>query len=108
MDIALARSELKHLPMAACTMIIGAVRTTSTKVLEVLLDLPTLGTTVESAALMAVYRLPRPDPRNPGRGIGYNRIQARADKVGSYLSMIKDCVTLLHTFSKYRIVIPTK
>ncbi len=34
----------------------GAMRTTPTKVLEMFLDLPTLGTAVESAALMAAHR----------------------------------------------------
>ncbi len=59
MDTALARSELECLPGGACTMITGAMRSTSTKVLEMLLDLPTLGMAVESAALMAAYRLLR-------------------------------------------------
>ncbi len=63
-DIALARFELERLQMAASIMIQGAMRTTPTKVLEMLLDLPTLGTVVESAALMAAYCLLRPDPRN--------------------------------------------
>ncbi len=76
-----------------------ATRTTPTKVLEMLLDLPTLGTVVESAALMAAYRLPRPDPRNIK--IGHNRIWAKADKVDSEFSMIKNHVTLRRTFSKY-------
>ncbi len=35
-------------------MITGAMRTTPTKVLEMLLDLPTLEVEVESTALMAV------------------------------------------------------
>ncbi len=47
----------------------------------------------------------KPDPRN--LRIGYNRIWTKADKVDSNFSMIKDHVTLLRTFGKYRIVIPT-
>ncbi len=77
-DIALARSELECLQRATCTIITGAMRTTPTKVLEMLLDPPTLGTVVESAALMATYRLPRPYPRN--LGIGHIRIWGKADK----------------------------
>ncbi len=44
MDIVLARSELERLQRAACIMIIGTMRTTPTRVLEMFLDLPTLGT----------------------------------------------------------------
>ncbi len=88
-------------------MITGAMKTTPTKVLEMLLDLPTLGTAVESAVLMAAYRLPRPDMRN--LGIVHNQIRAKAsDKMGSMFHMIKDHVTLRHTFSKYGIVISTR
>ncbi len=82
-------------------MITGAMRTTPTKVLKMLLDLLTFGMAVESAALMAAYRLPRPDPRN--LGIGHNRIWAKADKLCTKFSMIKDHVTLWSTFR----VIPT-
>ncbi len=64
----LERSTLEHLHGVACIMITEAMRTTPTKVLEMLLDLPTLGTVVESAALMAAYRLPRLDPKNLGIG----------------------------------------
>ncbi len=64
--IALARSELEHLQRAACTSITDEMRTTPTKVLEMLLDLPTLGMAVESAALKSAYHLPRLDPRNLG------------------------------------------
>ncbi len=78
MDIALARTELERLQRVACIMIIGTMRTTPTKVLEMFLDLPTLGTAVESAALMAAYRLRRPNPKN--LGIGHNRIWAKAVK----------------------------
>ncbi len=109
MDIALARSELSELKLlqrAACTMITGAIRTTPTKVLEMLLDVPTLETAVESAALKTTYRLPWPYARNPG--IGHNRIWAKANKVDSKFSMIKDNVTRWRTFSKYRIGIPTR
>ncbi len=72
MDIAFARFEMEHLQRAACTMITGAMRTTPTKALEMLLYLPTLRTTQESAALMTAYRLLRLDSRN--LGIGHNRI----------------------------------
>ncbi len=47
MDIALARSEPERLQRAACIMIIGIMITI--KVLEMFLDLPTLGTAMESA-----------------------------------------------------------
>ncbi len=72
MDIALVRSDLERFQGATCTMITEAMRTTPTKVPEMLLDLPTLGMAVESAALIVAYRLLRPDLRN--LGIGYNRI----------------------------------
>ncbi len=102
-----ARSELERLQRAACTMITGEMRTTLTKVLEMLLDLPILGTGVESVALMAAYCLPRPDLRN--LGIGHNQIWAKVDKVDSKFGTIKkDQVTLRRTFNKYRIMIPTR
>ncbi len=63
MDIALARFELERLQRAACIMITGAMKTTPTKVSGLFLDVPTLGMAVESAALMAAYRLPRPNPK---------------------------------------------
>ncbi len=106
LDIAWVWSKLEHFLRAACIIIIEAMRTTPTKVLEMLLDQPTFGMTVESTALMATYCLSRPDPRNPE--IEHNRIWAKADKVDRKFSMIKDHVTLQHTFSKYQIVIPTK
>ncbi len=88
MDIALTRSKLEHLQRAACTV---AMRTTPIKMLEILLDLPTLRTVVESAALMAAYHLLRPDLRN--LRIGHNRIWAKADKVDTKFNMIKDHIT---------------
>ncbi len=72
MDSVSARSELECLQRAACIMITEAMRTTPTKVLEMFLDLPTLGMTVESAVLMAAYRLPRPNLKN--LGIEHNQI----------------------------------
>ncbi len=66
MYTALTRSELERLQRVACIMITGAMRTTLTKVLEMFLDLPTLGMVVESVALMAAYRLPKPNPKKPG------------------------------------------
>ncbi len=39
MDIALARPELEGLQRAVCHVITGTMRTTSTKMLEMLLDL---------------------------------------------------------------------
>ncbi len=50
----------------ACTMITGVMKTTRTKVLEMLLDLPTLGMAVEFAALKATYHLPWLDLKNLG------------------------------------------
>ncbi len=91
MDIALARSELERLQKAACIMITGPMRTTPTKVLEMFLDLPTLGMAAESAVLMAAYCLPKPDLKN--LEIGHNRITAKADKMDNKFSMIKDHVT---------------
>ncbi len=85
MDIALARSELERLQRVAC-IIASTMRKTQTKVLKMLLDLPTMGTVVESAALMAAYRLPRPDPKN--LGTGHNRTWAKADKMDDKFSMI--------------------
>ncbi len=85
MDIALTRSELERLQRAACTMITGVMRTIPTKVLEMLLDLLTFEMAVESAALMT-YHLPMPDLRN--RGIGHNRIWAKADEVDGKFSLI--------------------
>ncbi len=88
------------------TMIIGAMRTTLTKVLEMLLDLSTLGMAMESAELTATYHLPRLDPRN--LGMEHNWIRTKADKVDSKFSKIKYHVTLQCTFGKYQIVIATR
>ncbi len=79
MGISLARSKLERLQGAACIMITGAMRTTVTEVLEMLLDLPMFGIVMESAALLAAYHLSRPDPRN--LGIRHNRIWAKVDTV---------------------------
>ncbi len=59
----LTRSELDRLQRAACVTITGAMRTTPTKMLEMLLDLSELGNVVETAALAAAYRLPRLNQR---------------------------------------------
>ncbi len=88
MDIALARSKLERLQRAACIMITGIMRTTPTKVLEMLLDLPIFRMAMESAVLMAAYRLPWPDKKN--LGIGHNRIWVKVDKVDSKFSMMKE------------------
>ncbi len=69
-------------------------------------DLPMLGTTVESVAHMAAYRLLRPNPKN--LGIEHNRIRAKVDKIDSKFSTMKDHVILKHTFIKHRTVIPTR
>ncbi len=98
--------SIERLRRAAYIMITGGKRTTPTKVLEMFLDLPTLGTVVESAALMAAYRLLRPNLKN--LGIGHNRIRVKADKMDNKFSMIKDHLTLRHTFCKYQSVIPTR
>ncbi len=73
MDIALAKTELERMQRATCIMITGAMRTTPTKVREMLFDLPMFGTAVESAAPMAAYRLPRSNLRNLGKA--HNRIK---------------------------------
>ncbi len=106
MDIALTRSELEHLQRAACIMITGAMRTAPTKVLEMFLDLPTLRTTMDSAALMVANRLPRSNPKN--LGIGHNWIWVKADKMDNKFGTIKDHITLRRTFGNYRAVIPTR
>ncbi len=98
--------ELERLQRAVCIMITGAMITIPTKVLEMFLDLLTLGMVVEFAALMAAYSLPRPNSKN--LGIGYNRIWVKADKVDNKFSMIKDHITLRRTFGKHPIVIPTR
>ncbi len=79
MDTALASSEWDCLQRVACIMITGAMRTTPTKVLQMLLDLPTLGMAVGSAAL---------DPGN--LGTRHNLIWAKADKVNRKFSIIKE------------------
>ncbi len=87
----MVRSKLERLQRAACTLITGAMRTTPTKVLEMLLDLPTVG--------MFGRIWPRKtDPRN--LGIGHNWIGLKADKVDSKFSMMKDHVTLQCNFGK--------
>ncbi len=86
-------------------MITEAMRTT-TKVLKMLLDLPIFGTAVESAALMAAYHLPRPDPRH--LGIGHNRSWAKTSKVDSRFNMIKDHITFRHISVKNQMVGSTR
>ncbi len=61
---------------------------------------------VESAALMATYRSPRPNPKD--LGIGHNWIWAKADKMDNNFSVIKDHITLRRTFGKHRTVILTR
>ncbi len=68
-------------------MITRAMRTIPKKVLEMFSDLPILGAAVESAVLMAAYRIPRPDPRNLGKG--HNWISAKADNVDCKFNMNK-------------------
>ncbi len=91
--------QAEHLQRVACIMITGAIETTPTKVQEMFLDRPSLGTEVEVAALMAVYRLPRPNPKKKIE-IGHNRILANAHKMDSKFSMIKDYVTQRSTLSQ--------
>ncbi len=79
MDVALVKYELERLQRAAYIMITGAMRQTSTNVFEMILHLPSLGMAVEAAALMAAYRLPRPNPKN--LEIGDNRTWAKVDEV---------------------------
>ncbi len=88
MGIALARSELGRLQTAACITITGAMRTTPTNVMETFLDLLTLETAMESAALMAAYRLPTPDSKN--LGIEHNRIWAKVDKMNQLQQVQQD------------------
>ncbi len=47
--------------MTACVMITGPMRTTPTKVLQMLSDLPQLVTVTEAATLAAAHHLPRPN-----------------------------------------------
>ncbi len=89
---------------AVCIMIAGAMRTTPTNVLEMFLDLSSLGTTMKSVALMATYCLLGPNPKTPE--IRHHRVWAKTDN--HKFSMIKDHVTLRRTFGKYRIVILTR
>ncbi len=80
-------------------MITGAMKIAPTKLLEMRLDLPTLGVAVETGAPIAACHLLRPDPRN--LGIGHNQTWAKTDR-------IKLHVTLSRTFGKYPIVVPTR
>ncbi len=66
---ALARLELR-LRRATCVMITKVRRTTLTKGLEMLLDLPQFGTVIEAEAVVATYRLSRPNQR--ALKIGHN------------------------------------
>ncbi len=95
-----------RLQRAACIMITEAMRTTPTKVLEMFLDLPTLGMAVEFTAPISTYLLPRPNTKN--LEIGHNQIWAKADKMDNKFSMIKDYVTLRRMLGKYWTVIPTR
>ncbi len=62
--------------MAASIMITGPMRATPTQVLETFLDLSSLGMVAKSAALIAAYHLPRPNPKN--LEIGHNWIWEKA------------------------------
>ncbi len=100
----LARSELQRLQGVACIMIIGAMRTISTSAGDVF-GSATVGKMVESAALIAAYDLSRPNPKN--LETGHTWFWAKADKVDSKCSMIKDQITSRRIFGKYQVVIPT-
>ncbi len=77
MHIALTRSKLVRLQRAACIMITGAMRTTPTKVLKMFLDLPTLVCSTDGSILSTETKSKKP------RGIGHNRIWAKANKMDS-------------------------
>ncbi len=64
---------------------------------EMFLDLSSFGTAVESASLMAAYHLPKTNSRN--LEIRRKRICAKANKMDSKFSIIKDHVTLRRTLS---------
>ncbi len=78
MKMALTRSELDRRLRAAGVTITGAMRTTPTKMLEILLDLPQLGTVVEAVALAAACRLRRPNQN--ALKIGHSRIWIKAER----------------------------
>ncbi len=56
-------TELQHIQRAVCIMFTGATRTTPTNVMEMILDLSTLSTVVEVAALTAVFCQSKPEEK---------------------------------------------
>ncbi len=106
MDIALARSELEHLQRAACIMITGAMRTTQKKSAGDVLGSANTGN--GDRVCSTDDSIPPTEIKSKNLGMGHNRIWAKADKMNSKFSMIKDYVTLRRMFGKYRTVIPTR
>ncbi len=70
------------------------------------LDPPPLGTAVEVVALVAAYRLPRPNLTKQERG--HNRIRVKVDEVDSKFNMTKNHTTLKSTFGIYRMLVPSR
>ncbi len=80
-------TKLQLLQRTARIMITGAMRTTPTKVMEMLLDLPTLSTMVQVAALIATYHLPRPNQKY--LEMGHDTIWKKAEKVDNKFGNVK-------------------
>ncbi len=64
--IEITQLEVHRLQRAAYIMVIGAMRTTSTEVMEMLLDMPNLNTVVEVATLNC--NIPPTETRSKGPG----------------------------------------
>ncbi len=78
-EVASTRMELQRLQRTVCIMITGTMRTTPTKVMEMLLDLPTLNTMVKIASSTTAYHFQRPDQKVLETGHG--RICKKAETV---------------------------
>ncbi len=72
-------------------MITGAMRTTPTKVMEMLLDLPIHSIVVEAVTLISAYHLPRPDQED--LEIGQGIVWKKAERVDNKFAMAKDHTT---------------
>ncbi len=106
-EVAPTWTELSCLQRAACIMITGAMRTTPTKLMEMLPDLLNLSMVVNVAALTAAYRLLRPDQK--ARKTGHGRIWKKAEKADNKFTMTKHHTTPRYSLDKtYQVIIPTR
>lgn len=109
-NLVTAQKSFDHLQRLACVAITGAMRTTPTKALETLLNLPTLGVFIKSEAKKAAYRL-----NITGQwaqrviGGGHAQIWKNVVKENHMFNFISDKITRrFHFDKKFKTIFPTR